>query len=258
MDNFNSASPERRFILDDHGWYQPYDYWFSLWGLYDLYTFAFALLGDLRGRDVLDCGCGPGLTSVMLAKRGARVTAFDTSESDLLTGQAFARDNHASVEFMCRPFEELDLPNESFDRLFGTFILHHVDLPKASQQILRLLRPGGRAVFIENSARNPLLMAARAFVCGRFGIPKFSDGHEHPLTKKDLLTLQQHFTDGCRIHFPDFLCFRLIDFYILQKRWPILTAALQQLDRSMARVPLVRQYGYLQIIQLDKPKGNHG
>src|SRR5438552_1194577 len=40
---------------------------------------AFAQLGDLNGRHVLDFGCGHGMAAVTLAKLGARVTAFDLS-----------------------------------------------------------------------------------------------------------------------------------------------------------------------------------
>src|SRR5262245_19609085 len=40
---------------------------------------ALARLGDVSGLDVLDYGCGHGMAAVVLARRGARVTAFDLS-----------------------------------------------------------------------------------------------------------------------------------------------------------------------------------
>jgi 2-polyprenyl-3-methyl-5-hydroxy-6-metoxy-1,4-benzoquinol methylase len=246
--------PTEGFVRED-GWYAPYDYWLTLWGLYDLYAYALALLGDVKGKVLLDCGCGPGHTSVMLAKRGAIVTAFDTADGQLDTARRLAQANGVNVTFLCKPFEELDFPDESFDVVFGTFVLHHVDLPKASQQLARVLKPGGKAVFIENSALNPLLMAARSKVCGRLGVPQYSDDHEHPLTRRDIATLQSAFPGACTIHFPSFLFFRLLDFYVFKKRWSWMTALLRQCDQLAGSIPTVRRYGYLQIVELGKGPG---
>lgn len=239
------------FVRED-GWYAPYDYWLTLWGLYDLYAYALALLGDLKDRAVLDCGCGPGHTSVMLAKRGAKVTAFDTSTEQLGTARKLAEANSVAVTFVCRPFEELEFADESFDLVFGAFVLHHVDLARASRQLKRILRPGGQAVFIENSALNPILMAARNKVCGRFGVPQYSDNHEHPLTQRDISILQNTFPGDCRIHFPSLLFFRLLDFYVFKRQWAWMTSLLKGCDRLAGHVPVIRRYGYLQVIELGK------
>ena len=239
------------FVRED-GWYAPYDYWLTLWGLYDLYAYALALLGNVKDKVLLDCGCGPGHTSVMLAKRGATVTAFDTAAGQLDTARRLAKANGVDVVFLCQPFEELDFQDESFDVVFGTFVLHHVDLLKASRQLVRVLKPGGKAVFIENSALNPLLMAARSKVCGKFGVPQYSDDHEHPLTRRDIATLQSAFPGACTIHFPSFLFFRLLDFYVFKKRWAWMTALLQRCDQAAGSIPFVRRYGYLQIVELRK------
>lgn len=245
------AAPVEGFVRED-GWYAPYDYWLTLWGLYDLYAYALALLGDVKGKVLLDCGCGPGHTSVMLAKRGATVTAFDTAAGQLETAGKLAAVNGVNVTFLCKPFEELDFPDASFDLVFGTFVLHHVDLPRASRQIERLLKPGGRAVFIENSALNPLLMFARNKVCGRLGVPQYSDEHEHPLTREDIATLQRAFPGDCTIHFPSLLFFRLLDFYVFKKRLPWMTSLLLRCDQVAGSIPSLRRYGYLQIVELGK------
>lgn len=238
--------------VGEDGSYAPYEYWMSLWGLDNLYAYALRLLGDLKGKALLDCGCGPGHTSVMLAKRGADVTAFDTAVDQLATAEGLARANGVSVTFLCQPFENLTLPAEGFDLLFGAFVLHHVDLPKACEQIRRVLKPGGRAVFIENSALNPLLMLGRSRVCGRFGVAKYSDDHEHPLTRRDLSTLREAFPKACTIHYPEFLFMRLLDFYIFKKRWGWMTWALRSLDQIAGTIPFVRKYGYLQVVELRK------
>jgi len=239
------------FVRED-GSYAPYEYWMSLWGLRELYAYALGLLGDLEGRDVLDCGCGRGHVSVMLAKRGARVTAFDTAEGELATAEGLARANGVQVKFLREPFEELSFQDESFDLLFGTFVLHHVDLSRACQQIKRVLKPGGRAVFVENSALNPLLMAMRTHLCGRFGVARYGDDHEHPLTRNDIAVVKEAFPDACLVHFPSLLLFRLLDFYVFKRRSWLITALLEKLDRVIGKIPTARRYGYLQVIHVWK------
>ena len=69
----------------------------------------------------------------------------------------------------------------TFDYVTGVFILHHLDLRRAVPEIHRVLRPGGKAVFVENSAYNGFLMLGRALLTGRFGIHKSSSKDEYPL-----------------------------------------------------------------------------
>src|SRR5947208_12593920 len=61
---------------------------------------AFRQLGDLRGLRVLDYGCGHGMAAVVLARRGATVTAFDLSPGYLEEARLRARSNGVSVDFV--------------------------------------------------------------------------------------------------------------------------------------------------------------
>lgn len=245
------AAPELR--VDENGHYQPYDFWLSLCGLYDLYRYAFKLFGEVENKRLLDCGCGRGHTSIMFAKRGAQVTAFDTSQTDLTIAKQLAEANQVSVEFNCHPIEGLPFPDEHFDLVFGSCILHHADISEAAAEIHRVLKKDGIAAFIENSARNRLLMLARRFLCGSFGISKYGDDdEEHPLNREDLATLRRHFHGTVREHHPDFLFWRLADMYIFEKRYQTLTRLLKATDGILGKVPLVREFGYFQIIELRK------
>ena len=90
--------------------------------------YRFSRLGDLRGKRVLDVGCGLGDNTVFLAARGADVTGVDLSEKSI----AVARERVARLElplqprFVCAPLETADLPLESFDVIWGDGFLHHV------------------------------------------------------------------------------------------------------------------------------------
>lgn len=238
--------------VGEDGWYQPHDYWLTLCGLYPLYGFGLAALGDLGGKRVLDCGCGKGHTSVMLAKHGAVVSAFDASGPDLAIASRLAKANGVSVDIKTMFFEHLDYPDASFDNAFGACVLHHVDIPQAMTELCRILKPGGRAVFIENSARNPLLMLARRRLVGRLGIPRYGDDHEHPLRLSDFEAMRAHFGGKVTVHYPEFVFFRLLDFYVLQRRVPLLSGLLRGADWIGQRIPWVNKFGYFLVVQFDR------
>src|SRR5262245_50783898 len=79
---------------------------------------AFARLGDVSGRDVLDYGCGHGMAAVVLARRGARVTAFDLSARYVAEAAARARANGVRVAFLQAVGERLPFGDGSFDRVW--------------------------------------------------------------------------------------------------------------------------------------------
>ncbi len=122
---------------------------------------AFAELGDLSGLRVLDFGCGHGMASVVLARRGAQVTAFDLSHGYVQEATRRASANDVAVNFVQADGERLPFADASFDRIWGNAVLHHLDLKVAGPELRRVLRPGGVAVFCEPWGRNPLLSWAR-------------------------------------------------------------------------------------------------
>lgn len=233
------------------GWYQPYDYWMSICGLYRLYDYSLSLLGDIRGKRILDCGCGRGHGSVMLAKRGALVTAFDISEKNIADAREIAAANEVEIDHHCLSFEALDEFKETpFDCAFGACVLHHVDIERAAQELKACLKPGAKAVFVENSARNPMLMFARKYLVGSMGIPRYGDDDEYPLRRKEIAVLQDIFQGGVSLHFPDLLLFRLLDYYIFQKRSQFITKSLQMADSGLSKIPLVNRLGYFQVVEI--------
>jgi 2-polyprenyl-3-methyl-5-hydroxy-6-metoxy-1,4-benzoquinol methylase len=122
---------------------------------------AFERLGDVAGLDVLDYGCGHGMAAVVLARRGARVTAFDLSGGYVAEARLRAAANDVALDFVQADGERLPFAAGSFDRIWGNAVLHHIDIPTAAAELFRVLRPGGWAVFCEPWGENPLLRWAR-------------------------------------------------------------------------------------------------
>jgi ubiquinone/menaquinone biosynthesis C-methylase UbiE len=125
---------------------------------------AFARMGNLHGKDVLDYGCGHGMASVVLARAGARVTAFDLSPGYVAECRQRAHHNGVTVHAIVADAEQLPFADASFDIIWGNAILHHLDLHQAAAELLRVLRPGGVAVFCEPWGGNPVLEFVRKYV----------------------------------------------------------------------------------------------
>lgn len=103
-----------------------------------------ALVGDVRGKKILDLGCGTGRHSIDLAKAGAFVTGVDFSEEML----AVARDKAAGLEarFVEGNLESVPL-QETFDVVVCSLVLNHVEnLLPCLLEMSRLLRPDGRII----------------------------------------------------------------------------------------------------------------
>jgi SAM-dependent methyltransferase len=137
-------------FFDD--WYLDHETWIRP---------ALAHLGDVSGLPVLDYGCGHGMAAVVLARRGANVTAFDLSPAYLAEARRRAAANGARIEFVQADAEHLPFADGSFARIWGNAILHHLDLRLAARELYRVLQPGGIAVFCEPWGANPLLAWAR-------------------------------------------------------------------------------------------------
>jgi SAM-dependent methyltransferase len=154
--------------------------------------YAYALLGDVTGRTVLDLGCGSGANTALLALRGAHVYALDLSPDLIALARRRLAVNQieAPVDFLVGSAHEIDLPDASVDVVFGIAILHHIDIEKTARETRRVLRPGGRAIFQEPVRNSRLIRALRAIVPYRG--PDVSP-YERPLTDAEVQTFAGHF-----------------------------------------------------------------
>lgn len=108
---------------------------------------SLSLLGNVRGRRVLDAACGPGIYAELLADRGAEVVGFDASEKmvtlarERLRGRAEVR--RANLE---EPLERLE--GDSFDLVVSALAMDYVeDWGVPLSEFYRVLKPAGKLVF---------------------------------------------------------------------------------------------------------------
>ena len=110
------------------------------------------LPADLAGLDAIELGCGTGYVSAWLARRGARPVGIDNSEAQLATARRFQQEFGLEFPLLHGNAEEVPFPDGSFDLAiseYGASIW--CDPYRWIPEAARLLRPGGRLVFLVNS-----------------------------------------------------------------------------------------------------------
>lgn len=104
---------------------------------------------------ILEIGCGTGIFTERVAQTGASIVATDLSE-DLL--DLARKKEMPKCRFDKADAHELGYPNEDFDIVFGSSILHHLEIPKALHEIFRVLKPDGKMIFAEPNMMNPQIL----------------------------------------------------------------------------------------------------
>jgi SAM-dependent methyltransferase len=101
-------------------------------------------LGDLRGRRVLDIGCGTGVVLGLLMRDfDVQGVGLDASSKMI---DAARRELPEVAEFHIGSAESLPFADATFDAVLMRLVVHLIDRPRAFAEALRVLRPGGRFV----------------------------------------------------------------------------------------------------------------
>lgn len=147
--------------------------------------YSYHLLGDVADKRIVDFGCGSGSNSVLLAHRGAHVWSVDISEDLIRLGRRRMAVNGRAggAQFVVGSAHDLPLPDGSVDIVFGIAILHHLDLKLVANEVHRVLKPGGRAIFQEPVRNSRLVRFVRSLIPYR--APDISP-FERPLTDAEL------------------------------------------------------------------------
>lgn len=119
------------------------------------------------GERVLEIGCGMGRCTLLLAERGVQIEGLDLSPM-LLDRLRACSAGRFDIPVHCA--DVLDPPaalHGAFDVLLGVFVLHHLkDLDGSFVAMRHLLKPGGRMIFLEANAYNPLFYVQMLFTAG--------------------------------------------------------------------------------------------
>ncbi len=107
------------------------------------------------GDQVLDVGCGTGTLALEVARlvgNSGRVTGIDPSTTQIARAHAKSARRHLPAEFQLGVIEQIPFPDETFDAVFSTLMMHHLPAPLKRQglaEISRVLKPGGRLIIAD-------------------------------------------------------------------------------------------------------------
>ena len=123
------------------------------WGIWDVPQTELAVLPDeVAGLDVIELGCGTAYVSAWLSRRGARCVGIDNSERQLATARALQEEYGLRFPLIHGIAEAVPYPEASFDLAISEYgAAIWCDPYQWIPEAARLLRPGGRLVFLANS-----------------------------------------------------------------------------------------------------------
>lgn len=218
--------------------------------------FILKQLGDLNGKYLLDLGCGAGENSVYFATKGARCVAADYSPGMVDVALKLAAANQVEVEGRVVNAMAIDFPDNTFDVVYASNLLHHIPDPRlAIQEMHRVLKPGGKACFWDPLKHNPVINVYRRIAT------KVRTEDETPLDITIVDFVRSRFAET---HYDTFWLATLwifLRFYLIEKVNPneerywkkiILEhdrlaptyRRLESLDRMLKKLPLMKRFAW--------------
>jgi len=202
------------------------------------------LLAHSKGRDALEFGCGTGWLTRHIATEAKSAVGIDLSDVVVAqNNERCAKDGIENAKFLAMNAEEMTFADGSFDVVYGSAILHHLDVPRSVSQIHRVLRSGGVALFWEPLGHNPIINFYRWLT------PKQRTDDEHPLMRSDIETIRRHFPD-LKLHYFGLLTLLSVPLHSTSVG-PALRRGLDRIDQLLMGLGL-RWYAWYVLIEAKK------
>ena len=173
-----APAKETKGLILNGGWCYDLTVWF-----FDIFVHR-GQLRELRqrtadlaqlqpGERVLDVGCGTGTLTMEVQGRAGRVAGVDPGTQQIARARRSAARRHVPIDFQIGMIEQLPFPDQSFDVVFSTLMMHHLPASLKRQglaEIVRVLKPGGRLVIADFKRKKERPRQAARFHAGGSGI----------------------------------------------------------------------------------------
>ena len=192
-----------------------------------------------KKKRILEYGCGmaKGGRLARLAKAGAFAYGIDISDYAINHLSKKAIEQGLDIHYEVMNAEEMSFDDDFLDIIYGSGILHHLDLNNAFDSISKKLKKNGNAIFIEPLGHNPLINRFRNKT------PDLRTDDEHPLLMSDFDLAKKYFQN---VDIQYFYLTTLIVPILFKKNSPqILISFFDKVDRAIFLLfPFMRKYAW--------------
>ncbi len=172
-----ASTKETKGLVLNQGWRYDLMEWFhdtfSFRGKFRELRQRTASLARLQPGDVvLDVGCGTGTLAMEVARRvgrAGRVAGVDPGTEQIARARSKAARRNVPIEFQIGVIEQLPFPDQTFDVVFSTLMMHHLPAGLKRQglaEIARVLKPGGRLIIADFKRKQERTGQAARFHAG--------------------------------------------------------------------------------------------
>jgi SAM-dependent methyltransferase len=202
-----------------------------------------------RGAKALDYACGDGDYALLMAEAGADAVGIDISPVSVSNAAKAAEQRGASAKFAVMDCEDLEFPDNTFDLINVSGVLHHLDVKRAYSEMARVLKPGGTVLCVEALRHNPIFHAYRMLT------PHLRTAYEarHILRRQDVLAAREYF-GGLQWRFFHLASVAAVPFRKTRLFEPALSA-LETIDAALLQVTPIRWWAWQIAFVLSNPKG---
>jgi len=190
-----------------------------------------------KGGDILEIGSK--VWHKWMYKENIKVDGLkciNISKKEIKKGRKKAQKNGVKIDFKVADAHKMPFEDNKFDIVFGGSVIHHLDIPRATKEINRVLKPGGLMIFSEPLGVNPV------GVLFRYLTPEARTPDERPLFPSDLEVINTYF-EAERYYIQLFeVPFGILSRYIFSRPNNILLEGISRLDNAISKIPFA---GYL-------------
>ncbi len=211
--------------------------------LYNLFEdFLFYLEKKTPNKNVLDFGCGNGVYAEKVLKfNPSKITAIDISEKAIEIAKAKKLEK---IDYIVENCENTKLDSNNFDIIYGSGILHHLNLKKSLSEIERLLKKEGSLIFIEPLGTNPIINLYRKLT------PSARSKDEHPFTFADIKFFKSLFSE-VNVSYYGFFTLLFLPLYNSPKNSKLFNI-LNKMDKIFFKIPFLKFFAWAILIEAKK------